>query len=264
MLTICRCGHPDPRPPSPSPSFIGKTRHRARHQSTGRQAAQDGTFKKVLVLGRGRSCCSPSQRQDGGGERSQASRGEVGPRGVRGRVPSERPGGGGGKEQRSPRRPGRGGPRLLAGRPASVPKVGGEAHLDSGPSVRAATARVRLVLSGPVACARVATSPLPSACWRCDWATEGARQPFYKPQACAGAPEKGRPQPSLRALGHTSALATAQARAAGLPPTRSRPGPGSSRPRQAHARTQCACAELPSRHRYLSYYGVPSPVPGSI
>lgn len=109
MLTICRCGHPDPRPPSPSPSLVGRTRHRARHQSTGRQAARDGTFKKVLVLGRGRSCCSPSQRQDGGGEGSRASRGEVGPRGVRGRVPSERPGGGGGKGQLSPRRPGRGG-----------------------------------------------------------------------------------------------------------------------------------------------------------
>lgn len=42
--------------------------------------------------------------------------------------------------------------------------------------------------------------------------------------ACrAGAAGRGRPQPSLRALSHTRARATAQARAASLPPTRESP-----------------------------------------
>lgn len=122
MLTICRCGHPDPRPPSPSPSFVGRTRHRARPKSTGRQAARDGTFKKVLVLGRGRSCCSPSQRQDGGGEGSRASGGKVGPRGCGAESPRRDPGAAVGKGSRAPAAWGEGVPGCPRGGPQRSPR----------------------------------------------------------------------------------------------------------------------------------------------
>lgn len=78
MLTICVRGGPDPRPPALAFPRLSGEDEVPLHKSSGRLAARDGTFKKVLVLGRGTSRCScSSQRQDGGwdGEGSRASGG---------------------------------------------------------------------------------------------------------------------------------------------------------------------------------------------
>lgn len=162
---------------------------------------------------------------------------------MRGRVPSERPGSGGGKGQRNPRRPGLGGPRLLAGRPASVPKVGGEPHLDSGPSVRAATARVRLVLSGPVACARVATSRYPQPAGGATGRQREPVSPFISPRpAPARRRRDGRSPRYVRSV--TPAPSPLRRRAPpvshppGVAPARGVPGPGRpTRGRSAPARS---------------------------
>lgn len=130
MLTICGWGGPDPRPSALAfPPLRGEDEVPL-HKSSGRLAARDGTFKKVLVLGRGTSrCCSFQPEAGQGGGR----RGKLGERrgglasGVWGRVSSGRPGA---TVERAELPLQSEGTPAARGDPASVPTIGGAPHLD--------------------------------------------------------------------------------------------------------------------------------------
>lgn len=132
MLTICGWGGPDPRPSALDFPQLSGEDEVPLHKSSGRLAARDGTFKKVLVLGRGTSrCSSSSQRQDGGvGMDGKGSRASGEAAWLRGCGAEGDPGAAVGRAD--PRLQSKGTP-AVRGNLASDPKIGRAPHLDSGP-----------------------------------------------------------------------------------------------------------------------------------
>lgn len=135
---------------------------------TGRPAARDGTFKKLVVLGRGRGRGRPGAAAAGRPGLAGACGAEA-PRREPGRLRE-------GLSPRPPRRPAQRAGRAARGEPASVPEVGGASHLDSGHGDGAARA-------GPVGPAAGARCSLHAALslLATRWAAEGALRPFYSP-----------------------------------------------------------------------------------
>lgn len=137
MLTICGRGSPEnPRPPArpPSPpsssSFGGRTRYRRDPSQQGGRLPGMEHSRRSQSRGGAEAACSPSRRQDGGGEgeAGRAAGGEAGPRGCGAESPPRDPGGGGGTAQSPPPPRARGPPnthtRLPAGTPHRSPRSG--------------------------------------------------------------------------------------------------------------------------------------------
>lgn len=86
---------------------------------------------------------------------------------------------------------------------------------------------------------------------------------LYSPAAPARRRGGGRSPRYVRSVTPAPAPLRRRLRRASHPPG-SRPGPGCSKPRLAHARTQCACAELLPRHRSRGYHGASTTTPARV
>lgn len=103
------------------------------------------------------------------------------------------------------------------------PRIGLQGRRRASPGKRAvgtATAQLQLVLSDPVACNGCKLEADTSSLLTTRLGGRGSQSVLLYPKDTPAHGEVGRPQPSLRARSHTSARATAQAHAAGFPPTR--------------------------------------------